>query len=92
MENEPVTVEEERDEYEREVKHWKDAYQELRTGYWHIRKPTLSHPLQVAKNLAIDFMSQDIEKIYKTYIVVAIVCTVASALADLYSDFNGGYK
>lgn len=92
MDEQEATFQKEAEEYKREAEMWKDAFQDLQMNNWHIPKPHLSSPVRSMKNAVSHFMKQDIETIYKTYMVIAIVCAVASAMADIYSNTRSMYR
>lgn len=82
MEQNYIELMEERDECKRECEAWKRELDHLRNGYWHIKKPVFWSIGDISAWL----FGQNIEKIYKIYLVVAIFCAIGATLSDIYRN------
>ena len=84
MEQNYIILMEERDELRRESEMWRKELSHLKSEYWHIKKPVF----RSIGDVSIWFFSQNVEKIYKIYLVVAIFCAIGAALSDIYRNIR----
>ena len=66
---------------------WK-AYTSTKSDYWELRVRKPRVVMGSLSTIVGGLLSQDVEKLYKLYLVVAVVCTIASTLVGVYRDLR----